>query len=56
MNETILELILTAVMGFFMVFDLVGCRRARAEEAAAKVKNLGTEPGAIDGADSAADL
>lgn len=29
MNETILELILTAVMAFFMVLGLVGCWRQR---------------------------
>lgn len=29
MNETILELILTAVMFFFMVLGLYGCRRER---------------------------
>lgn len=29
MNETILELILTAVMGFFMVMGLIGCRKER---------------------------
>lgn len=29
MNETILELILTAIMGFFMVMGLIGCRKER---------------------------
>lgn len=29
MNETILELILTAIMGFFMVLGLIGCRKER---------------------------
>ena len=38
MNETILELILTAVMAFFMIFGLIGCRREKreAEKAAEK--------------------
>ena len=29
MNETILELILTAIMGFFMVLGLIGCSKER---------------------------
>ena len=29
MNETILELILTAIMGFFMIMGLIGCRKER---------------------------
>ena len=31
MNETILELILTGVMAFFMIFGLIGCRKERKE-------------------------
>ena len=31
MNETILELILTGVMAFFMIFGLIGCWREKKE-------------------------
>lgn len=32
MNEIVLELFLVAVMAFFMVFGIVGCRKQRKEK------------------------
>lgn len=29
MNETILEIILTFIMGFFMIFGLIGCKKQK---------------------------